>query len=544
MAGGKETPRQKMIGMMYLVLTALLALNVSKQILQAFVVVNEGLEHTNTNFQAKTQFTYNALAKANINDSKKAGPYYQKALLSQGYSDSLYGYLDAMKKMLIQKTIGIPQKQADTTKLQSIVESSDNFDIPTNILVGQKEDASAGKGRVLRDKIADYRKKMLALVNPSDTASLNIGLLTLGTYSEEDKKQVGWEIYNFYDSPLAADVVLLSKIQNDVRNAEAEVANYLLGSISANDFKFDVLQAKIIAPTNYIMLGDTFKADVFLAAFSSTQNPKIELGNVDTVKGVASIQGSVDSLTIGPKRVMGGIGKYAVKTTAVGVQDWSGLIKIKAPNGTYKSYPFAGEYLVAKPALVVSPTKMNVFYIGVDNPVDISVPGIAAEDLQPHISGGGASLRPDKQKGSYIVRVTSGPMVTITVSAKTKNGVKAIPGNMKFRVKRIPDPIASVDGKSGDDVIQKGLLRATPGVNALLKDFDFDLKFTVTSFDVSIAVHGVIVTQSSQSNRLTPSQANLLQNASTGTKVYFENVKARGPDGTLRKIPGVNFKVI
>jgi len=116
-------------------------------------------------------------------------------------------------------------------------------------------------------------------------------------------------------------------------------------------------------------------------------------------------------------------------------------------------------------------------------------------------------------------------------------------GTFKFRVKRVPDPVAYVAGKKGDDIISKGELMGIQGVLAKLENFDFDLKFDVISFDMSMNLKGSFVTETSQSNRLSPNMASLLKSAGAGTKVYFENIRAKGPDGTVRKIPGVNLKV-
>jgi gliding motility-associated protein GldM len=181
---------------------------------------------------------------------------------------------------------------------------------------------------------------------------------------------------------------------------------------------------------------------------------------------------------------------------------------------------------------------MNVFYIGVDNPVTISAAGVAPENLAPSIAGGTIS----GSKGKYVVRVSGGSEATVTVGAKFGTQNKPM-GSFKFRVKRVPDPVATVAGKKGDDVVSKAEVMGIQGVLAKLENFDFDLKFEVISFDLSMNLKGSFVTESSQSNRLSPNMQSLIKSAGTGTKIYFENVKVKGPDGTVRKIPGVNLKV-
>jgi gliding motility-associated protein GldM len=547
MAGGKETPRQKMIGMMYLVLTALLAMNVSKDILDAFVIVNGGLERTNANFGKKNDKTYQDFDAANTKDPEKTKPYFERANQAKRISADLYKYIEDLKKHLYENTDKVEKSVADTMKLAG-VNSKDNYDIPTNLMIG--DDANSPKdgpftAKELKGKIATARSAFIKLFDdpnlflPADKKEIEgkIGLET-PDFGMVNGVNETWETGNFYHLPLAAVITNLSKMQADVKNAEADVINKLLAAVKGKDFTFDKLVAKVIAPSSYILQGDEYKADVLLVAFNSTQQPKIILGDVDTtIKDETKnpLKGPADSSKV---QVMGGMGKYVAPASAEGLQKWSGVIKVEKPGGGYNYYPFQSEYMVAKPAASVSPTKMNVFYIGVDNPVDITVAGVAPENVVPSISGGTIS----GSRGKYIVRVSSGTEATVNVGAKFGTSSKPM-GSFKFRVKRVPDPVAYVAGKKGDDVISKAELMGVQGVLAKLENFDFDLKFDVISFNIAMNLKGSFVEEQSQSNRLTPNMANLLKSAGTGTKVYFESVKVKGPDGTVRKIPGVNLKV-
>lgn len=540
MAGGKETPRQKMIGMMYLVLTALLAMNVSKDVLNAFVIVNNSLQQTNNNFGKKNERTYADFKAAKDKDPAKTQPYYDRAMKAQKISKDLTQYIEDIKKYLIMKTDKKPKEEADTTKLSN-VDSKDNYDIPTHELIGDNP-ASPKEGEYtaadLKKRINQARTELVKLFDdpklflPNDKKEME-GKISLKTedFGMMNGVKETWETGNFYHLPLAAVITNLSTMQADVKNAEADVINKLLAAVKGKDFTFDKLVAKVIAPSSYVLQGEDYKADVLLVAFNSTQNPEIMVGNVDTVKN--ELIGDGQKL-----EVESGMGKYTVKTTSEGLQKWGGIIKVEKPGGGFESYPFSAEYMVAKPAAAVSPDKMNVFYIGVDNPVSVSAAGVAPENLAVSMTGGSIS----GAKGKYTVRVNSGSECTVNVSAKGAGTSKPM-GNFKFRIKRIPDPISVVAGRKGDDVISKGELAAVSGIIPKLENFDFDLKFDVISFDLSMNVRGVFVTEQSNSNRVTPNMQKLLSGVGTGAKVYFENVKAKGPDGTVRKIPGVNLKV-
>jgi len=218
MAGYKETPRQKMIAMMYLVLTAMLALNVSKDIIQAFVTVNESMEQTNNSFDKKLRETYSKFESQATIGGASAKEWYDKALIAKKLSDSLVNYLNHMKNELIVfsdrsiKTL----EQADTTPLIRI-KAKDNFDDPTRFFLGT--DVSKGKAEDLKRVFKDYKEKMTQLVKDEDHPKLQLGLITEGKFRDEYGAVQTWEKHYFYHTILSADLVILNKYIAEVRNA-------------------------------------------------------------------------------------------------------------------------------------------------------------------------------------------------------------------------------------------------------------------------------------------------------------------------------------
>lgn len=536
MASGNLSPRQKMIGMMYLVLTALLALNVSKEIINAFVVMNNGLEATNNASQAKNGILYSAFQNALANDEKKTQKWFDRAQLVKKDADALVKYIEELKADIKAETEGIDRKVADTFRLANI-SKLDDYDISTHYLIGSDPSNVTGKAKELKEKIEKYKKNLLAQLDPEEAKNYNVGMYTGDSWNQSEEKMVSWEWYNFYHLPIAAAVANLTKMQNDVRNAEGDMVNYLLKKVTAADFKFDTLAARVVSNSNYVLTGSEYRAEIFVAAFSSTSNPQVWLGEVDTTDlKNPKIKGAIDSTTV---KVDRGVGVYSVTPSSEGEQKYQGIIRVKAPDNSYVAYPFKSAFMAARPAAVVSPTKMNVFYIGVENPVEISVPGVPAEKIKPGISSGTLS----GGKGKYVVKVTKGPETTISVSADV-NGKSTSMGSFKFRVKTVPDPVAYFAGKKNTDVITKSALLATQGVIAKMENFDFDLQFQVISFDLSMTINGAEVSVKSAGNALSAEQKTYLSKAKTGGKVYIENVKVKGPDGSLRTIGGVNLKII
>ena len=555
MAGGKLPPRQKMIGMMYLVLTALLAMNVSKSILDAFVIVNEGLERTNENFDKKNGKLYTDFKSALDKDPNKTKPYYDRAQKAKKLSKELNEYIEAVKKLVIERTDKKEKAVADTISLK-YVDAKDNYDVPTEVLIGS-EPATPKSGEFtaldLKQRVAKYRDEMIKLFEdkklflPADKKDMEMKLkggLDLPDGVENGVK-AGWEVVNFYHLPLAAVVVNLTALQSQVSNAEVDVVTKLLSAVSATDFKFDKLQAKVIAPSSVLIQGDEYKADVLLVASNSTSNPKILLCAVDTSKNDGETDPRLNKNDPGKEiPVSGGVGKYKTGTSATGEQKWSGVIQVEKPGGTgFNYYPFAASYIVTPPALVVSPTKMNVLYIGVDNPVDISVPGYAPDLVTPNITGG--SIVPDPaKKGSYIVRCPKeSKEASIGVNVKQGSSSKALQGSFKFRVKPLPDPVAKVGGKESGGILTKSLLLASGGVAAVMKGFDFDLKVTVASYTVALNVGGEFKSASATGYSFSPEVNALLQKVKNNGRVIFEDIKVRMPDGTTRTLPPVTLKV-
>jgi gliding motility-associated protein GldM len=263
-------------------------------------------------------------------------------------------------------------------------------------------------------------------------------------------------------------------------------------------------------------------AEVFLAAEDTTQQPEIIINGR-------------------PAEVADGKAIYKVGTNEPGIFKWSGLIKYKTPDGIFKDYKFEQTYQVTKPSVTMSAEKMNVFYRGLDNPFDISG-GLPKENLEVEMTNGKITKSGDK----FVVRPTEldeqGKRTTITVYANM-NGARKLVGTTTWRVKKVPDPVAQVAGKSGGD-IRKERLQVEDGVMAILEDFDFDFKYKVTQFEIQTTVKGGYVDRKlSKSDRFTKEQKEQLKNVALESIVYISNIKAVGDDGSTRDINPISFIV-
>ncbi len=554
-----ETPRQKMIGMMYLVLTALLALNVSKDILHAFVVVDEALEKTKQNMTQNTNMLHNEFAAQYNMNKVKVQRSYDKSQVAKKLTNTLVNQIKDIKREVVAATeygdgslktykIEFEDINGKTVEKEVPIEeisleyisAKDNYDKPMGILCGYGEDGSTGKGMVLKKNIDDYKNKMLALFNDLPgmekvSKTMNLGLNTDEAYNTAIRKKMNWAYNSFYHTVLAADVVLFDKLIAEVKNAEAQVLSKLLESIGKVDFKFDQVDAKVIPNSNYVIQGSSYKANVIIAAYNSTENPDAFIR-----QGSDTLPFSQISSASPIKTVSNGVVSLDIPASGLGDQKFAGVLQIKNPGtGEIKSYHFKSAYTVAKPTAIVAATKMNVFYIGVDNPVEVSVPGIP--DTKITASGLGGCTISKAQKG-YVVRCQPGTTTTsINVTAEI-GGKKTPMGGSPFRVKPVPNPIPTIGGVEGGP-IGKAILLASALIPQM-KGFDFDLQFVITNFKMGINIGGDYIEKSSSNNQLTPEMKRLIQGANRGQRIFLDEINAIGPDRTTRKLNQVILKLI
>ncbi len=542
--GGKETPRQKMIGMMYLVLTALLAMNVSKQILQGYLSVNESLVKSKENLKDNNIRVTKAF-EASIGGNAAAKPYYEKALEAQKLISEVDKYISELRAKIVAHTEPTAlenEKIADTLNLRRM-EKIDDYDMPSHML-GLAEPKQPEKGPFtayeLRQKLDGLYNKLVSMVDAMQkdpkTKFLDddyqgikkkfASIKPTDSNREEDGIKFNWEMDNFYHLPLAAVYTNLNKFQTDLKNIEAEVLQVFSGASGKLAIKFDAIKARVVAPSSYIQAGQPYEADIFLAASSS----KLAAGDMEILIGVDSAAAANGAKGTSVP-VVGGEGKYSVGTGGEGDQTYKGVIKYKNPDGTFKYYPFEQSYKVAKSAATVSADQMNVFYAGVPNPVTASAAGISPADISVNATGAGVKVA-GKGNGKYEFTFTGTGECMVTVSAKTKDGVKAQGPPIKFRVKPLPKPELKIGGKFAPQEMKKSDLGMVSGLGAGANGFDFQANFVVMSYEVTGKGKGKLAQASGNGNNLAADAAKILKDADVNSKVYID-AKVKGPDGKI-----------
>ena len=511
-----ETPRQKMIGMMYLVLTAMLALNVSTDVLSGFMLVDDSLHSSIEASQNRSKKLYQSFEEAASQNPQKMQVWFDKAHELELRTDSLYDYIHDFKVQIATLADGEKAIQARVnagTDPTRHIEANDNLDVTEQYAINE------GNGSKLREKIAVYRDYIIELTEKD--ALLQHEFNKIFACNKEWNSHVGdsidWERALFENMPVGASITILTKIQNDVRAAESEVLQYLFDQTDASDLRVNQLNAYVIPKSDYVMQGSRYSAQIILAAVDSTQKPEYYIdGERINDQGIYEVIAS----GIGPKTYHGQIGYLDPAT------------------GETQYLPFQGAYVVSEPSVTISNTDLNIMYRGYDNPFSISVPGVSNDKIQVNVTGGASITR---KNGLWIIKPNEqAKMITVKVSAELEGTMRQM-GQRDYRVKALPKPGAYF--KCGDveypegNIARSALLNTNATVIASYgPDGLLDLPFQITSFKVRI--NGML--SEAHGNKFTKEQRDRLSKLKKGADVIITDIKAKGPNGqvvTLSPIP-------
>lgn len=527
-----------MISMMYLVLTALLALNVSDQVLKGFITVDEGIAKSNSIIAENNKQIEEAFKIYVEAGNVEAKPYYEKCVESRIKIERTIHYIDSMKYALIistQKTT-----KPDTAQLR-FMSKLDDFDTPTYLFIGDDETnlkKTPYSAYDLRIKLNELSSDLIKMINDltkesklddADATSLKEKTKTIVPIDRnaiEDDLKMNWELDNFYNIPTAAVITNFDKMKTDLKNVESELFRVFAASSNKHLFKANKLQAKVLAPSSYVLSGETFKADILLSASSTELTPDrmtVLMGaKYDDVTKKLTMPGS--SITIAD-----GIGKYEALGSSTGEQKFDGVIQYKNSYGKFEYYPFESSYMVAAPFSAVGADNMNVMYIGVDNPISASAAGFAPTDLVVSVTGCGAKLR-SNGAGKFIISAATTGTCLMTVSARTPQGLKQQGPAKIFRVKAIPPPVAKINGKPVLSTLNLSAneISTIGSFGAICLGFDFPVnpmivEATISGYDNTGAIKDVKL----KSGVLDSEAKEILRKLKPGKKAFIEGIKVK-----------------
>jgi gliding motility-associated protein GldM len=530
MASGKISPRQKMINMMYLVLTALLAMNVSAEILNAFKTVNRSLDKTISVMSEKNTGTYGLLDDASKDPQQKLKAEIWKPIAAQikAKSDEMYAYIEKYKNEIKDhagRKKGVLNEQGEE------LFKDDDLHAATVLMIEKKE------GEKLYDRIKQYKKDLLTILSNANVdpkykeqlaldvkkfekdLPMTVEIPLKDQYGDKNEQNAkGWAKTNFNSTPAIAGITILTKLQSDVKSSEGQLSDYCLQQIGKVKIIYDKFAAVAAANTTYCMPGEEIEVSAGVGAFN------------DQAKPVISINGSTIPLK-------DGMAVTTFKASGSGEKTIPVTIRFTTPDGEVKTENRTIKYTIGTPsgaALMLD--KMNVFYIGLDNPITVSS-GVGHERTKLTASGGGVTLR-NTAPGKYIVNATTVGKATITISDGKQNT------EFIYRVKTVPSPITTIGGTIKEGKIKKGNLQAQQGLIALLENFDFEAKFEVLSFEFTYKPSNGDASEGKVTGARFSDQWNkVVRDCRSGDIFLIENVKVMGPDKTQRKIQGMSVSI-
>ena len=498
-----------MINLMYIVLLAMLALNVSTEVLQGFAVVQESLDRTTRNASSENEAIYGSFKDQMAANPEKVREWFAKATQVRDMSDSLYNFAEALKVAIVKEADG-PDGDVHN------IDNTDNIDAAGTVMLSP----IGGKGRKLYNAINSYRDRILTYV--TDPRQREIIMSNLSTKVPRHKNNLGknWQEYMFENMPVAAAVTLLSKLQNDVRYAEGEVLHTLVSNIDMKDIRVNKLAAFVVPEKTTLYPGERFMANIVMAAVDTTQQPEIYVNGA---------------------RVNTHNGQYSFTAGGVGEHQFSGYILMRNARGDVLRRNFLQKYSVipVPGGATIAADLMNVLYAGYSNPMSVSVPGVPQNGVPVSMTGGRLIA---KGAGRYVaVPSAVGHDVTFRVTARDGDKTRSFPP-FTFKVRKLPDPTPYIalgtDRYKGGNLTKAGLMGAST-LNAAIDDGILDIQFRVTGFSTVFYDNmGNAVQMASQGNAFTERMREQFRRLSRGRRFYITEVHAVGPDGVTRTLPG------
>lgn len=505
----RMSPRQKMINLMYIVLTAMLALNVSSDVLNGFTLVEDGLKRTNSNVSDRNAALYMQLEEFTRQNPQKGKPWLDKAADVRRQTLSLYKYIDSLKLAIVRDADGVDGK------VDNIL-NQDNLEASSKVMV------TYGNGAKLERRLAAYRKYIAAYIaDPKKQAAIQKALATEPVLQKGSMIKVPWVSGMFENMPVVASVTLLSKLQNDLLFAEGEALQTLVASVDAGDVRVNKLDAFVIPNSKLVMRGGKYSADIVLAAVDTTQRPAIFVNG---------------------RQLPANTRTYEFMAGQTGTFTYSGYLDVTRGDGTTSRYPFQSDYTVIEPTATVSATMMNVLYAGINNPISISVPGVAQNAVSATMTNGSLTRSGDHWN-AHPTRVGAECVITVTA---TLEGRSHTVSTSTFRVRKLPDPTAYIaykDSKGnenhykGSKPFAKSLLLAANGLDAAIDDDLLNVHYSVVDFETIVFDSmGNAMPEKSAGSRFSERQKTSFRRLSRGKRFYITRIRAKGPDGIVRDL--------
>ena len=499
-----KEPRQLMINLMYIVLTAMLALNVSAEVLNAFLTMDKSIGESSRIVGDSNAQLFTAIEKQ-VEAYSQFAPFKEKAVEAQNLTKAFYNYVAELKTELIESSGGLDEKKELVGKRKK--------EPTTHLFINQ------GKGEELENKITEVRQRLLDLVEDENEKALLSEVLPLELQPiPEDSDKKNWAQFTFQKMPVAAVLPILSKFQNDARIAESAILSHFYSKVKGEDVVFDEYLAVVSADKSYVIKGEPLSSEIFLSAFSTTANNisiKVNGRNIEVKNGKAL---------------------FNIRPSEIGSHSFLAEVSITNPiNQEVKTYTKRFNYEVGERSVTAAADKMNVFYLGVENPFSVSAAGVASKDVR--VSSNDVHINKIRN-GKYNVKPKRIGKAKIIVSG---GGLETA---FEYRVKRIPDPVIRL-GRRGQTAMSPNEFKVFKGLVALLENFDFEARCNIVGFELTrLPEKGNANVVKNRGGKYRSEAKALVNQAKYGDTFFFDQIRVKCPgDKASRKINGLSIKI-
>lgn len=498
---------------MYLVFIAMLALNLSTDVLDGFDIINDNIRKNIVSATVRNNQLFEEIGKSYNANPEKTGAAYYKAQRVKVTSDSLFNYIQHMKQEIALKTDGA---NADVNDL----DYRENQEATSEVMLAPL----TGHAKKLKTYIEQYRDSIATLIqDPSKVELIKNGLSTEPT-NRAKKANKSWEEASFELMPSNASITYLSELQYNIKTAEGEALSNLLRNIDVSDIRVNELNAIVIPESNIVMRGMNYKANIMIAAVDTTQRPRVVINGKEIPNGLFQTIASGSSGSL------------------------DGFVELMGRDGLPIRKNFRQDYTVIEPMATIAPLLMDVVYAGIDNPISISVPGFAGKDVTATAEGGGLV----RNASDWIAKPTTvGGKFVINVSANV-NGTHRSVARKEFRIRALPDPVAYIDYKDAkgnfkmfkQGGLSRTILLESKGIKAAIDDGILNIPFTILGFKtIFVDAMGDAIPEVSSGANFSSRQLEQIKRLERGKSFFVSGIRVKGPDGREREISPMEIRV-
>ncbi|MDD6209385.1 MAG: gliding motility protein GldM [Bacteroidales bacterium] len=535
-ANRANSPRQKMINLMYLVFIAMMALNVSSEVLNGFELVDESLRNSTEIGTNRNAIVFGELEQYYQTNPEKTEVWYEHGKKVKELSDSLFLYAQTLKESIVKRADGEDGNINDIRRKDDLEAASVIMLSPALKGITEQQpktlfDYTEGKaqGAQLKKAIDYYRETVAAMIPDTTKRRIIQSSLSTDISRKNSTLNKNWQEVMFENVPVVSAITILSKLQSDIRYAEGEVLSNLIDNIDVGDFRVNQIKAYVIPQSHVVVRGGQYSANLVLSAEDSTQRPKIFVNGRE--------------LPTSQK------GLFQVGTSSTGTFPIKGYMEVTRGDGSVMKREFESEYIVVEPNATIAPTMMNVLYAGIENPIKIAVPGFAGPNVSATMTNGTLTRNGDvwSARPSKV-----GQEAIISVTAKMPDGRTQEMAKTAFRVRALPDPLPYIEYKDANGNVRKfkggafakSSLIAAEGIKAAIDDDLLNVNYTVLRFETTFFDSmGNAIPEISEGSTFSQRQKDYIRRLSKGKRFYISRVVAKGPDGIERTIPTIEVIV-